>query len=211
MSKRFVWLGLGALAFVAGMVVLRIVSQPPESFFRSQILVPHLAQSSGYELAWPYDGPIPGERVGWAEAQARLLFNVPLPKIVPEGARLVEIYVSFESTPFESRQVALVYSDGLYIIIRPESHILRWDSWIADDPETFVPLEVNGHQGVGSEPGPERICVSYAPALEWACEEGTGQRPGTVQFQAGGLVIEIYSYDHSLGELLRVAESMEIR
>lgn len=57
----------------------------------------------------------------------------------------------------------------------------------------------------------ERLCVSYAPSVEWECHDGPGLRPGTVQWQANELVIAIYSYDHSLGELLRVAESMEIR
>jgi len=201
---------VGPLALLAGLVLVRMTSSE-ESFFRSRIWLPHQGAGLDYELIWPFQGPIPGDRVTLDEARSRLSFEIPLPSYLPGEATLREVYVSSIDLPRELRQAALVYANGIHIIIRYEEMTLSWDSWLAEAPDIFQPLEVSGYPGVGAELGLERYCVSYAPSVEWECRDGPGLRPGTVQWQANGLVIAIYSYDHPLGELLRVAESMEIR
>jgi len=55
-----------------------------------------------------------------------------------------------------------------------------------------------------------RECVRYHPSKEWECRDGPAVAPGLVDRQADGLVTAIYSYDYSLAELLRVAESMKV-
>jgi hypothetical protein len=55
-----------------------------------------------------------------------------------------------------------------------------------------------------------RQCVRYHPSKEWERQDGPGLAPGLMERQAEGLVISIRSYDYSLAELLRVAESMDV-
>jgi len=210
MRMRNIFLLLGPLALLAGLVLVRTTSSG-ESFFRPRIWLPHQGTADDYELIWPFEGPIPGDRVTLDEARSRVPFEIPLPGYLPGEATLKEVYASGIDTPRELRQAAMVYANGIHVIIRYEEMTLSWDSWFAKHPDIFKPLEVSGHPGVGAEPGLERLCVSYAPSVEWECHDGPGLRPGTVQWQANELVIAIYSYDHPLGELLRVAESVKIR
>jgi hypothetical protein len=129
---------------------------------------------------------------------------------MPDGAALREVYASGMENPRLYRQAALVYENGVYIILRYGGMAWSWESPYVERPEGFEPVEVSGHGGVGADPGPDRICISYAPSTEFECRDGSGSRPGVVEWQADGLVTAIYSYDYSLAELLRVAESIDL-
>lgn len=162
-------------------------------------------------LALASEGPIAGDKVTLDEARRCVPFEIPVPGYLPGEAALKEVYASAIDTPREMRQAALVYANGIHIIMHYDEMALSYDSWVMEHPDIFKPVEVSGHPGIGAEPGLKRSCVSYAPSGEWECQDGPGLRPGMVQWQASGLVIAIYSYDYSLAELLRVAESMELR
>jgi hypothetical protein len=197
-------LGLAALALV------RIRMSPrEESFYLREIWLPHAAMGGDRGGPPPSGGPIAGDRVSLEEARARTSFPIPLPSYMPEGAALREVYASGMDNPRLYRQAALVYENGVYIILRYGRMAWSWESPFRERPEGFGPVEVNGHPGVGGEPGLESMCVSNAPSTEWECREG-GPRPGVVEWQVGPLVTAVYSYDHSLTELLRVAESMDV-
>jgi hypothetical protein len=212
MSRRRVVVIAGAVVALAGLVLLKPRLAPAEeSFFRSEIWLPHQGLGEGYNLALPFQGPIPGEKVSLDEARSRMPFSIPLPSYLPGSTRLMEVYASRTDTPREFRQAALVYENGIHIILYYEPGTLNWTSWPEEHADIFKAVEVRGHPGVGSEPGPERICVSYAPSTEFECRDGSDSRPGMVQWEADGLVIAIYSYDYSLAELLRVAESMDVQ
>lgn len=201
---------MAPLFVLAGLVLARVDSTE-HSFYRSRIWLPHQGTGDSYDLIWPYEGPIARDKVTPDEASRRLLFEIPVPGYLPGEAALKEVYASPIDTPRELRQAALVYANGTHIIMHYDEMAFSYDSWVMEHPDIFKPVEVSGHPGIGAEPGPRRSCASYAPSEEWECHDGPGLRPGMVQWQASGLVIAIYSYDHSLAELLRVAESMELR
>jgi hypothetical protein len=204
---------LAAPVFVlAGLVLARVGStgQTESSFYRSEIWLPHRTGGT-YALTLAFEGPIPGEKVTLDEARRRMPFEILVPGYLPGEAALVEVYASAIDTPREMRQAALVYANGIHIIMHYDEMALSFDSSVREHPDIFKPVEVRGHPGVGADPGLERSCVSYAPSEEWECQDGPGLRPGLVEWQAGGLVIYIRSYDYPLAELLRVAESMELR
>jgi len=210
-TKRIV-LMLGAVVALVGLVLLRMrVAPSEESFYRSEIWLPHQAYVLWARAALPWEGPIAGEKVSLDEARSRMPFPIPLPSYLPGPTRLMEVYASRRDTPAEFSQAALVYENRIYIILHLEEEItLSWERPIAEQPDIFKPLEVNGHAALGAEPGLARHCVSYAPSEEWECHDGPGLRPGFVEWQAGGLVIYVRSYDYPLAELLRVAESMDV-
>ncbi|HJX38968.1 MAG TPA: hypothetical protein VJ714_10220 [Anaerolineae bacterium] len=211
MSRKRVVLLAGAVVALVGLVLLRPRMFPrQESFYRSEIWLPQAAMSEAPGPLPPWEGPIPGDRVSLEKALARTLFPIPLPSYMPEGAVLREVYVSSTDDPPLYRQAALVYENGVYIILRYGGMAWSWESPYRERPEGFKTVEVNGHAGVGADPRPERICVSYAPSTEFECRDGAGLRPGVVEWQTDGLVTAIYSYDYSLAELLRVAESMDV-
>jgi hypothetical protein len=211
MGTKHVVLIVGILAILIGLVLLAPRMFPrQESFYRSEIWLPHAAMGEGHGGLLTWEGPIPGDRVSLDEARARTPFPIPLPGYMPEGAMLREVYVSGMDNPRLFRQAALVYENGVYIILRYGGMAWSWESPFRERPEEFETVEVNGHSGVGAGPRPERICVSYAPSTYFDCRDGSGLRPGVVEWQAGGLVAAIYSYDYPLAELLRVAESMDV-
>ena len=159
----------------------------------------------------PFEGPIPGDRVSLDEARARTPLQIPLPSYLPGAATLREVYASRVDTPAAFRQAALVYDNGIHIILDYEEEMtLSWETPIAEQPDIFKPVEVNGQPGLGAEPGLARHCVRYAPSTEWECQDGPEPRPGFVEWQVGGLVVYVCSYDYPLAELLRVAESMQV-
>jgi len=211
MSRKRVLLVAGAVVALVGLVLLRMRLAPAEeSFYRSEIWLPHAAMGEAHGGFMPWEGPIPGDRVSLDEARARTPFPIPLPSYMPDGAALREVYASGMENPRLYRQAALVYENGVYIILRYGGMTWSWESPFVERPEGFELVEVSGHGGVGAEPGLARECVSYAPSTEWECQDGPGLRPGVVEWQADGLVTAIYSYDYSLAELLRVAESMDM-
>jgi hypothetical protein len=213
MSRKRILLVAGAVVALVGLVLLRMRAAPAEeSFYRSEIWLPHQGLGEGYDLTSSFEGPIPGERVSLDEARSRMPFPIPLPGYLPGTTRLMEVYASRADTATEFRQAALVYDNGIHIILDLEEEMtLGWETPVAEQPDIFKPVEVNGHPGLGAEPGLARDCVRYAPSTDWRCSDGPGRRPGFVEWQVGGLVIYIRSYDYSLAELLRVAESMEAR
>jgi hypothetical protein len=181
----------GAVVALVGLVLLRMrVAPAEESFYRSEIWLPHAAVAEGYGGLPLWDGPIPGDRVSLDEARARTAFAIPLPGYMPEGGALREVYVSGTDSPRLYRQAALVYDNGVYIILRYGGMAWSWEYPFRERPEGFEPVEVSGHSGVGADPRPGR--------------------PGVVEWQVGPLVAAVYSYDHCLTEVLRVAESMDL-
>jgi hypothetical protein len=192
MRRKGLVLIAGAAVAAVGLVLLRVRMAPPEeSFYRSEIWFPHAAMGEGYVRLLLSEGPIPGDKVSLDEARARTPFPIPLPSYMPGGAALREVYASGMDDPRLYRQAALVYENGVYIILHYGGMDWSWESPYRHRPEGFVTLEVGGHSGVGAEPRPGR--------------------PGVVEWQVGRLVAAVYSYDHSLTELLRVAESMDMQ
>jgi hypothetical protein len=212
MRMRSIVVIVAPLFVLVGLVLARVDStgQTEPSFYQSQIRLPHRTGGS-YDLIWPYEGPIAGEKVTLDEAGHRMPFEIPVPGYLPGEAALVEVYASAIDTPREMREAALVYANGIHIIMHYEEMALSYDSSVMEHPDIFKPVEVRGRAGIGADPGLERSCVSYAPSEEWECQDGPGPRPGLVEWQVGGLVIYIRSYDYPLAELLRVAESMDLR
>jgi len=208
--KRLVLIAGAVVALVALALLTPRMFPRQESFFRSEIWLPHQSLGEGYNLALPFEGPIPGEKVSLDEARSRMPFPVPLPVYLPGSTRLMEVYASRADTATEFRQAALVYENGIYIILHYDEATMGWDWAFAEYPDIFKAVEVAGHPGLGAEPGLARECVSYAPSTDRQCTDGPGPRPGVVEWQAEGLVISIRSYDYSLAELLRVAESMDV-
>jgi hypothetical protein len=211
MSRKRILLIAGAVVVLVGLALLTPRMFPrQENFYRSEVWLPHAAMGGAPGGLLPWEGPIAGDRVSLDEARARTPFPIALPSYMPEGTALREVYASGMDNPRLYRQAALVYENGVYIILRYGGMAWIWESPFRERPEGFEPVEVSGHGGVGAEPGLARDCVQYAPSTEWECEDGPGPRPGVVEWQADGLVTAIYSYDYSLAELLRVAESMEV-
>jgi hypothetical protein len=209
--KRVTLIAVAVVA-VVGVVLLRTRAAPADqSFFRSEIWLPHQGLGEGYSLALPFEGPIPGEKVSLDEARSRMPFPIPLPAYLPGDGTLMEVYASSADTAAEFCQAALVYENGIYIILYYDEASLGWGWAFAEFPDIFKPVEVNDHPGLGAEPGLARNCVSYAPSEEQECQDGPGLAPGLVEWQADGLVISVRSYDYSLTELLRVAESMHVQ
>jgi hypothetical protein len=202
---------VAAVVAVAGLVLLRTrVAPAEESFFRSEIWLPHRGLGEGYDLALPFEGPIAGEKVSLEEARRRVPFPIPLPGYLPGDGALKEVYASSDDTATEFREAALVYANKIYIIMYYDEATLGWAWPFAEFPDIFKPVEVAGHPGLGAEPRLARTCVRYAPSEEQECRDGPGLAPGVVEWQADGLVISVSSYDYSLAELLRVAESMHV-
>jgi hypothetical protein len=191
-TKRLVLIA-GAVVALAVLAALALARMSPGevSFYLREIWLPHAAMGEGYGGLPPWEGPIPGDRVSLDEARARAPFPIPLPSYMPEGAALREVYVSGIDNPPLYRQAALVYENGVYIILRYGGMAWSWESPFRERPEGFAPVEVSGHGGVGADP---RL----------------GRR-GVVEWQVGPLVTAVYSYDYPLTELLRVAESMDVR
>ena len=211
MSRKRILLVAGALVALVGLALLTPRMFPrQESFYRSEIWLPHQGVGEAYNLALPWEGPIAGEKVSLDEARSRMPFPIPLPGYLPGTTRLMEVYASPADTATEFREAALVYENGIYIILYCDEATMGWGWAFEEYPDIFRPVEVNGHPGLGAEPGLARECVSYAPSTDRQCTDGPGPRPGAVEWQAERLVISIRSYDYSLAELLRVAESMEV-
>jgi hypothetical protein len=213
MGTRHVVMIAGAVVALVGLVLLKPRLAPAEeSFFRSEIWLPHQSLGEGYTLtlAWASEGPIPGQKVSLDDARSRMPFSIPLPSYLPGSTRLMEVYASAADTAAEFRQAALVYENGIYIILYHDEATMGWGWAFEEYPDIFRPVEVSGHPGLGAEPGPARECVSYAPSTDRQCTDGPGPRPGVVEWQADGLVVSIHSYDYPLAELLRVAESMDV-
>ncbi|HEM62638.1 MAG TPA: hypothetical protein ENO24_10140 [Chloroflexi bacterium] len=190
MDAERVVLIAGAAVTLVGLAMLgsrRVRGQ--DSFYRSEIWLPHHVEGAR-KLPLSWQGPIAGDRVSLDEASRRMPFPIPLPSYVPEEARLREVYVSRMDDPPLYRQAALVHENGVYIILRYGGMTWSWESPFRARPEGFELVEVSGHGGVGADPLPGR--------------------PGVVEWQVGPLVAAVYSYDHSLTELLRVAESMDL-
>jgi hypothetical protein len=212
MSRKGLVLIAGAVVVLVGLALLTPRMFPrQESFYRSEIWLPHQSLGEGYTLTLAFEGPISGEMVSLDEARSRAPFPIPLPSYLPGTTRLMEVYASRADTATEFRQAALVYENGIYIILYYDEASMGWGWAFAEYPDIFKPVQVSGHPGLGAEPGLTRSCVSYAAAEEQECQDGPGPRPGVVEWQADGVVISIRSYDYSLAELLRVAESMEVR
>jgi hypothetical protein len=153
-----------------------------------------------------------GDRVSLSEGQRRVPFAIPLPSSMPASANLQEIYVSPADTLPQDRWVALLYSNGVQIFISQSSVPLNWEALRAEDPQLIHPILVKGQQGQGVEPGLLTKCIThyYSPSDpgETRCEEGPEHRPGHVMWQIQGLLIEVSSYNHSMQELLHIAESI---
>jgi hypothetical protein len=191
MSRKRAVVIAGAVLALVGLGALARITMSPreESFYMREIWLPHAAMVECAGPLAPWDGPIPGDRVSLEKARARTLFWIPLPSYMPDGAALREVYVSGMNDPPLYRQAALVYENGVYVILRYGGMAWSWESPYVKRPDGFDAVEVNGHSGVGAD---ARLC-----------------RPGVVEWQADGLVTAIYSYDYPLAELLRVAESMD--
>jgi hypothetical protein len=114
---------------LVGLVLLRMrVAPAEESFYRSEIWLPHAAMSEVHPGLPPWEGPIPGARVSLDEARARAPFPIALPSYMPEGGALREVYVSGTDNPRLYRQAALVYDNGVYIILRYGGMAWSWES-----------------------------------------------------------------------------------
>jgi len=190
MGTKRVALIAGIVVALVGLALLRMrVAPTAESFYRSEIWLPHAAMREGHGGLHPWQGPIAGDKVSLDEARVRTSFPIALPSYMPEGAALREVYASGLDVPPSYREAALVYENGVYIILRYGGMAWSWESPFRARPEGFELVEVSGHGGVGAEPRPGR--------------------PGVAEWQVDGLVTAVYSYDHSLAELLRVGESMD--
>jgi len=145
--------------------------------------------------------PIFGERVSsLEEMQARVPFSVPLPNYMPDGGVLSEVWAGQTRYPPEQRHAALVYSNGIWITFSLQSEIVPDWKGLVDEPNSpFRLIKVNGIEGIGKDPGDQ---VLYGGEIH--------HYPGSVGWKAGHLLIAVYG-EYPMEELLRVAESMEIR
>lgn len=160
---------------------------------------PSTSQVGGFRP--PTGEPIFGERVSsLEEMQARVPFSVPLPKYMPDGGVLSEVWAGQTRYPPEQRPAALVYSNGIWITFSLQSEIVPDWKGLVDEPNSpFRLIKVNGIEGIGKDP---RDQVLYGGEIH--------HYPGSVTWKAGDLLIEVYG-EYPIEELLRVAESMEIR
>jgi hypothetical protein len=213
MRMRSIVLIAAPLFVLIGLVLARVDStgQTEPSFYLSKDWLPHHGFGDCYRSIWPFEYPYSGDGITLDEARRRVPFEIPLPGYVPGEADVTEVYVSPIATQPGFWQATLVYGNGIYIITHQEETTLSWDRCFADHPDIFRPVEVSGHPGLGADVVQARICVRHSPFEESECRDGPGPSPGLVEWQAGGLAIAIYSYDYPLAELLRVAESMELR
>jgi hypothetical protein len=102
MRRKSLVLIAGAVVALVGLVLLRMKLTPPEeSFFRSEIWLPHQGLGEGYNLALPFEGPISGEKVSLDEARSRMPFSIPLPSYLPGSTRLMDVYASRADTATE--------------------------------------------------------------------------------------------------------------
>lgn len=212
MRVRTISLIVTLLLLLGGLPLLRADSagQTEPSFYLSKTWLPHHGFRDCYQLIWRFEYPFSGDGITLDEARRRVPFEIPVPGYVPGETDLTEVYVSPIATHPGSWQATLVYGNGIHIITRQEGMILGWGRCFADHPDMFRPVEVRGHPGLGADVVLARICVRHSPLEEWECRDGPGPSPALVEWQANGLVVAIYSYYHSLAELVRVAESMEL-
>jgi len=183
---------LGALALLLlGVGVLGVVGVGP---WASEVEAPASEGILGEPAPPLGEGPIVGDLLTLAAAQARLSWSVPLPAETLGQAQLAEVWASPADWNQRDRQVYLVYSNGIEISIWPQS--LAPDYAAAVEPP-FKLVNVRGASGLGKEAGVQQI-------------EGHGENeyPASVTWWEYGLVVNIYSYSHSLDQLIAIAESM---
>ncbi len=145
----------------------------------------------------PLDTPIAGEKVTLQTARSRVPFTLPLPGYLPgepTAAYLAEVWATSPGSEFSS--LALVYGAGITIIVHQGPNPADWSN-LSEPP--FVSVRVSGNPGIGKDPGDEVL------------DDGsTWHYNGSVSWQAGAYQLSVYG-EYPLSELLKVAESMEIR
>lgn len=186
MRAKFGFMVLSLLTFATLMIIVLYLL--PQGTLVSTSAAPDLLPSSEAPLIF-------AEKVTLSEAQARVLYTIPLPDVLA-SASIQEVWASTNSVAPAQRSVAVIFSDGIKVIVHPaEDQSPDWDAIIADSPE-FTRITIRGHPGMGTDPGVQEIRgrqYSY---------------PGSVSWWVNGLLITIYSDTLSLGDLLKVAESV---
>ncbi|HUW95464.1 MAG TPA: hypothetical protein VMW58_06725 [Anaerolineae bacterium] len=71
MRVRSILLIVAPLFVLAGLLLVRVESSD-QSFYRSRIWLPHQGTGDSYDLIWPYEGPIPGDKVTLDEGRRRV-------------------------------------------------------------------------------------------------------------------------------------------
>lgn len=183
------------LLWVFSLVPRGSIATSGEASLEATPAVQYLRDATMFSLIDPNGPPLPdGELVTLPEAQNRVSYVIPLPSYLPDSATLIQVWVS----PI-NEQVVLMYSNRMSIYLGRTPFPPDWDRIIAEEP-VFTGVSVNGGAGMGTDPGFHTV-------------DGGEQffHPGSVGWWVGGLSITVYSDSHSLQELLRVAESIEIQ
>ncbi|MGH2543081.1 MAG: DUF4367 domain-containing protein [Ardenticatenaceae bacterium] len=143
----------------------------------------------------PLENPIPGELVSEQEAARPLPYALPGVGYLPEEGKVSEVWVSSGELPLDQRSLAMVFDNGITLIVHQEPTPLNFDS-LAEAP--FQLVQVNNTPAVGKDPGDQQL----RDGSTWHYE-------GSVNWQQGNLVLTVYG-DYSLEELLKVAESINL-
>lgn len=188
--------------------------------------------------------PISGELLSLAEAQDRAPFSLPvLPGVeIPnpctgkaEQLQLLEVWASAEGTTPQDRQVGMVYSGGVWVMVES---VGRWSETIQkagelpsvdalDEPGRLIDARVRGHnawtveakptpceevnrasppQVVGPSPNPG-VSPTVDPSDTKPAVLYDPARTGSIRWVENGLVIEIVG-PLSVKELTDLAEGL---
>ncbi len=203
MRRRFGIPFTNTLLFVCLFVLSFFSASSLRSHHYNKHRVPSPSEASRTSLLQPSGGlitlissPIPGDLVSPEEAITRLPYFLPKVEYLPDGGRLSELWVSTITTPVGDRSLAMVFDNGITLIVHQERGSLNLDNLAAEPP--FQLVNVNDREGVGKNPGDQVLSDSS----NW-------HYPGSVKWQVGNLVLTVYG-EYSLEELIKVAESIHL-
>ena len=138
------------------------------------------------------------------KAQKKVDFKVLVPNDTA-GGKLERIFVERVENQ-KVRCVRLVYSNGIFVTETPLDAAPEYSDFLAEQSKNvqlgvqkeavFRSIKVNGHKGMGAEPGVNELPGETYP------------RPSSVDWFDNGVKIVIIGGETNLQDLLKVAESM---
>ena len=144
----------------------------------------------------PMHQPIGGDKVTLKEAQRRTPYTIPVPPQSVVGADLVEVWASHEDRPAKSKQVYLIYSNGLKISIGTRMDTIDYgDEDFLDDNSKGV--TVRGIKAIGRDPFVKTTNIGAQANII-----------GSLSWWVNEVNISLYHPTLTMQELIAIAEDM---
>ena len=144
----------------------------------------------------PMHQPIGGDKVTLYEAQRRTPYTIPVPPQSVVGADLVEVWASHEDRPAKSKQVYLIYSNGLKISIGASMEDMDYgDEALLDD--NFKGTTVRGIKALGKDPFVKTTSIGTQANII-----------GSLSWWVNQVDISLYHPTLTMQDLVAIAETM---